>query len=125
MRKYSERTGKHSQSIKQCAGCFTRLRYPFRRLSFFVYTDIGGSHKINRFAVTKADALRISITEITFEYLLVLGVITHSAERADRYAGTTANADIIIDFNVLNMFVAGNRLHRTCIHAWGIFTLLT
>ena len=56
--------------------------------------------------------LRVSVTKVTFKDLFIFTVIAHGAEGADRYAGTTADADVIINFNVLKIFVAGDCLYR-------------
>ena len=81
-------------------------------------------HIIHGFDFTKTNALRISVTEIAFEVLSIDDTKIHGAERADRYAGTTANADIVIYHHPAQLFISGNGLDRTNDHTGSILTLL-
>ena len=94
-------------------------------MPFLINAHISGFHKVHCLSVAEPDTLGITVAQIAFKDLLVLGIITHSAKGANRHAGTTADADVIVNFNVLQVFVTRNRLHRAHIQARGILALLT
>jgi hypothetical protein len=81
-------------------------------------------HVIHGFDFTETNALRISITQITLEILSIDDIKIHGTERADRYAGTAANADIVIHHHPTEFFISGNGLHGADDHAGSILTLL-
>jgi hypothetical protein len=93
-------------------------------LPFLQDALIPGVHVFYSFNLTKSDALRITVTKITFDDLAVDSVKVHGAERAHRHASTATNAYSIIDTNTPESFVSRNGPDRASDLARGILALL-
>ena len=79
---------------------------------------------VDRLHFAEPDALRVSVTEVAFEILPVNDVKAHCAEGADRDAGTTANAFVVIYHDPAELLIPRDGLHGADDLAGGILALL-
>ena len=83
-----------------------------------------GFQIINRLGVAKAHALRISMAKITFEHTAALRIPLGRSEWTGRDAHFTADAQLVVNTDALQFFIAENSVFRSHRHAVGIFALL-
>jgi hypothetical protein len=68
--------------------------------------------------------LRISVTQIAFENTAALRIPPHGSEGTGRNAHFAADADVMVDADAVQRFIAANCIFGTDCHAGSIFTLL-
>jgi hypothetical protein len=93
--------------------------------SFFLQdTHAVGLYVIHGLYLTETNALGITVTEIALKILSINGAKIHRTKRADRHAGTAANAYSVIHHHPAEILIPGNGLHGANDHAGSILTLL-
>ena len=96
----------------------------FSRVPHAITTQLAGFHIVNGFHVTEAHALRVSVTQVTFENTAALWIPSHGSEGTRRDTHLATNAKVMIDSDAVHLFVAINCIFRTDGHAGSISAVL-
>ena len=109
---------------KQGRAFLGRVGNAFGRGALFSDADFVRFHEIHGFLFAEPHALGVTFAEVAFEDLFVDDVEAHGAEGTNRHAGTTTDANIVIDRHGTQLFIFGNGFDRANIHARRVLALL-
>ena len=97
---------------------------PFCRVALLQDAYVRSILVIDCFHIAKTDALRVTVTQVTFEDLPVYDIEVHGAERTHSNARSAADALVIVHYNPGQTLIPGDRFHRADIQAGSVLALL-
>ena len=97
----------------------------FSSLPHAIRVKFAGFHVFDSLRVAKTHALRISVTQIAFEKSAALRIPPHGSEWTGRDAHLATDAELMLNADAIQLFIAANSIFRADCHAGRIFTLLT